>query len=158
MSGEPLPTPPAPPTDEKKENLLVGVKNSIVNLFKNPVTKWCSLATAFRFIGIFANDYFLPAFFLMTYPLKRKEFGLLYCLCVATGGLVSSLLGGVLADKFGPKNPKAYSKICMASCAIAWPIYVTAVLTSNNFYLAMACTYLKYLLGECFWSPNITMI
>lgn len=82
----------------------------------------------------------------------------MYCLCVATGGLVSSITGGVLADKFGSKNPKDYSRICMIGTAIAWPIYMVSVLTTNNFYLAMGCTYLKYLIGECFWSPNITMI
>lgn len=107
---------------------------------------------------MFSCDYFLPGFMLMNYPLHRKEFGLLYAICVVTAGLSSSVSGGVLADKFGPKSPKAYSKICLLGSLIAWPFFVTAVLVKDNFYVAMACIYAKYLIGECYRSPNITMI
>jgi hypothetical protein len=82
----------------------------------------------------------------------------MYAICVVTAGLSSSISGGVLADKFGPKNPKAYSKISLIGSAIAWPFFLGAVLIQNNFYLAMACIYVKYLIGECYRSPNITMI
>ena len=154
-NGTPM---PKPPVEGKKENILVSLKNGLGDLWKNPVTRYSSIGASFRFFAMFACDYFLPAFFLMMYPLHRKQFGILYCLCVATGGLVSSITGGILADKFGPKNPKAYSKICMWGSALALPAFVASVLVTNNFYLAMAMTYLKYLIGECFWSPNITMI
>ena len=124
----------------------------------NKVTRYCTFAACFRFVGMFSCDYFLPGFFLMNYPTYRKEFGLMYAICVVTAGLSSSISGGVLADKYGPKNPKAYSKISLIGSAIAWPFFLGAVLIQNNFYLAMACIYVKYLIGECYRSPNITMI
>ena len=127
-------------------------------MLKNPVTRLCTLAGSFRMVNMFSCDYFLPGFMLMNYPLYRKQFGLLYAICVVTAGLSSSISGGVLADKYGPKSPKAYSKIGIFGSLIAWPFFITAVLLKNNFYLAMACIYTKYLFGECFRSANITMI
>lgn len=41
---------------------------------------------------------------------------------------------------------------------LAAPCFAASVLITNNFYLAMVFTFLKYLIGENFWSPNITMI
>lgn len=122
------------------------------------MTRYASLAASFRFFIMFACDYFLPAYFLAQFPTRTKEFGLIYCAIVASAGLVSSISGGVLADKFGPKNPKAYSRICMIGSAIAMPAFCMSVLTPNSFALGMIGTFLKYLIGECFWSPNITMI
>jgi nitrate/nitrite transporter NarK len=116
------------------------------------------LGASFRFVAIFACDYFLPAFFLMNYPLHRKQFSVLFGLIVASGGVVSSILGGVLADKYGPSNPKAYSRICIWGSLLAAPTVIASVLIKNNFYLAMGLFYLDILIGECFWSPNITMI
>jgi hypothetical protein len=56
---------PKPPVEAKKENILVSLKNGIKELWKNPVTRYSALAASFRFVAMFACDYFLPAFFLM---------------------------------------------------------------------------------------------
>ena len=143
---------------QDKQNIFVTLKNAIRDLLQNKVTRYSTLAASFRFVAMFAFDYFGPAFFLMNYPNHRKQFSILYCCMVASGGLISSISGGVLADKFGPKYPKAYSRICIVGSILAAPTVIAAVLIQNNFYLAMGLLYLDFLIGECFWSPNITMI
>jgi len=50
----------------------VSVKNSLGDLWKNKVTRYSAIAASFRFVAMFACDYFLPAFFLMNYPDHRK--------------------------------------------------------------------------------------
>ncbi len=38
---------------------------------KNPVTRYATLGSCFRYMSVFAQDYYLPAFFLMNYPQFR---------------------------------------------------------------------------------------
>ena len=43
-------------------------KNSFKNMWQNPVTRYCSLAGGFRTMITFSCDYFLPLFFVLSYP------------------------------------------------------------------------------------------
>jgi hypothetical protein len=131
---------------------------SLTDLIKNPVTRYCTLGTSFRKLGIFACDYYLPAFFMLSYPGYKAQFGVLFACCIVIGGLISSISGGILSDKYGRDDPKAYSKIACIGGLLAWPAFVTSVLVTNNFWVSIGCTFLKYILGENFWSPAATMI
>lgn len=76
---------------------------------------------------------------------------------VSGAGLAATTIGGVLADRFGPKNPKFYSHMNMVGAAIALPLNIWSLL-SGNFYVAMGTYVLRVLTGDVFWSPNIVMI
>jgi len=107
---------------------------------------------------MFACDYYIPAYFLGTYPQYRAQFSYVFAGIVACCGLISSIQGGVLSDKFKTKSHKAYSNIAIAGAAIAWPFQLVACLCTNNFWLAMGGTAGKYFFGENFWGPNIALI
>ena len=92
----------------------------------------------FRFFGMFASDYFMPAFFLKNYSSYTTEFGLAIPLIVLFGGMTSSFLGGLMGDKYIDKHPRAYSNICMFGSLIAWPFMVASVLITNNFWLSIS--------------------
>ena len=79
-------------------------------------------------------------------------------LIVVCCGVMSSIIGGTLADKLSRKSDTAYSKICVTGSLMALPFFTYAFLSNGNFWLAMLCISMKYLLGECFWAPNIAMI
>jgi hypothetical protein len=70
-------------------------------------------------------------------------------------GFASSLMGGIFAQKFGPKN---YAKICLASALAPLPFLWMTVLQTKSFYLSIIGAGLKYLFGEWFWSPNVSMM
>ena len=70
-------------------------------------------------------------------------------------GFASSMTGGILATKFGPKN---FTKICQVSSIISLPFLLLAVMQCNSFYLSIFGAGMKYLLGEWYWSPNISMM
>lgn len=101
--------------EEEEEELspIENLKSGIIEVIRNPVVRYSTLAASLRYFGIFCNDYFLPAFFLQMYPSFKAEFSMLFGLIVAFGGFISTLSGGILADKFG-MNPKVgFGKIAM---------------------------------------------
>ena len=56
------------PLVEDNENILTSFKNSLVEILQNPVSRYCTFAGMFRIFGMFACDYYIPAFFLSNYP------------------------------------------------------------------------------------------
>lgn len=73
-------------------------------------------------------------------------------------GFISSLAGGLISDKFGNGKPMFKAWVCIAGNMIAMPFFVASVLTTDNFYLSMAFTALRFLFGEPWRSPSVTMI
>jgi hypothetical protein len=143
---------------EEKESFVQVFKNSLFNCISNPQSKWITLAGSLRMVVMFAADYFLPLFFLLSFPDFKTQFSLLYGLISIVLGFTSVMSGGILADKLGAKNPAAYAKICQVASILGWPFMMICLLFSSNFYLSIGMIGAKYLLGEFFWSPNITMM
>ena len=125
---------------------------------RNPVTRFATFGTMFRFWGIFACDYYLPAYFLGTFPAYNNMFGLSMMFIAVLCGMTSVTSGGVLADKLVKKYPDVYPNLCMYGSLFAWPFFTLSVLMTNNFWFSIGLTALKYLIGENFWSPNITLV
>lgn len=73
-------------------------------------------------------------------------------------GFISSLGGGMIADKFGNGRPMCKAWVCIAGSLIALPFFAGSVLITNNFWLSLACTAARFLFGEPFRSPSVTMI
>ena len=75
-------------------SLAAKFKQSLLYIISNPITRYTTLGNMFRFFGMFASDYFMPAFFLKNYSSYTSEFGLAIPLIVLFGGMTSSFLGG----------------------------------------------------------------
>ena len=99
-------------------------------MWQNPVTRYCSLAGGFRTMITFSCDYFLPLFFVLSYPEFKTQFSVLYGTTQMLGGFASSVMGGLLAKKFGPTN---YWKICIASALLPLPWILACVLQTGWF-------------------------
>lgn len=136
--------------------------NKILNSFKeiiiNPVLRFSGLATMCRMFSQYAFDFYLPTYFMQTYPQFTNEFSVMMSIIVVSCGVMSSLIGGYLADKYSQKSDRAYSMICVIGSLMAIPFFTYAFLSGGNFWLCLLCVSMKYLLGECFWAPNIAMI
>ena len=50
------------------EPIFTKFKNSFKTMWANPVTRYCSLAGAFTNVVIFSCDYFMPLYFILSYP------------------------------------------------------------------------------------------
>ena len=77
---------------------------------------------------------------------------------LAICGLLSSLMAGIIADKFGKNDPTLMSKICVLSAIVAFPLTAAACLIRNNFWLAMALMIIKALISSSYVSPSVTMM
>mmetsp|Transcript_39 Transcript_39/g.73 ORF Transcript_39/g.73 Transcript_39/m.73 type:complete len:143 (+) Transcript_39:105-533(+) len=125
---------------------------------KAPISRWTTIGATLRYFGQFASDYYLPLFYLSNYSNYKAEFALLYSLINVGCGFASSMAGGLISDKFGKGKPMMKAWICIAGNLLAVPFFLGSVLITNNFWLSIACTALRFLLGEPYRSPAVTMI
>mgnify|MGYP006996171950 FL=1 len=64
----------------------------------------------------------------------------------------------MICDKFGKGRPMLKSWVCIIGNLIAMPMFAIGVLCTDNFYLSMGLMIFKYLFGEPWKSPAITMM
>lgn len=132
--------------------------SALTDIMSTPISRWTTIGASFRYFGQFAIDYYLPLFYLSNYSSKKAEFALAYSLINMVCGFASSLSGGIISDKFGKGRPMMKAWVCIAGNLIAMPLFVAAVLTTNNFWMSMGLTSLAFLFGEPWRSPSVTMI
>ena len=131
--------------------------NSFKDAYENPITRYCIIASASRFMIVFSQAYYLPAFFLKQYPNSVDEIAFMFSVTAVGAGITTNILGGLLADRFGSKDPLNYSRIAIAGSALAWPLFLLSV-KADNFWLAMMSTNLNFLMAETSWPANMTML
>ena len=127
-------------------------------MLSKPISRWTTIGASFRYFGQFASDYYIPLFYLSNYSTMKAEFALSYSLINLVCGFISSMSGGIITDRFGKGKPMMKAWICVAGNLIAMPLFVASVLTTNNFWLSMAFTAGRFLFGEPYRSPSVTMI
>lgn len=77
---------------------------------------------------------------------------------VAGMGFLSTIVGGLLSDRFEKKSRMTKSIICIAGSLLGLPAIMACTLVTGNFYLSLFAMALKYLVSECWMSPAITMM
>ena len=73
-------------------------------------------------------------------------------------GFISSIAGGVISDKFGKGRPMMKAWVCVIGNLLAFPLFAASVLITDNFWLSIGFTALRFLVGEPYRSPSVTMI
>mmetsp|Transcript_10078 Transcript_10078/g.16997 ORF Transcript_10078/g.16997 Transcript_10078/m.16997 type:complete len:204 (+) Transcript_10078:1505-2116(+) len=101
---------------------------------------------------------FLPVFFGKNFPAFKAEYALLNAAALSICGLIASLGGGIIADKFEKKSYWTKAFICMFGCALSVPLIAIGTLQTSNFYLGVLCYALKVLVSGTYSGPAITMI
>lgn len=100
---------------------------------------------------------FVPVFFQKVFPAYKSQYALLNAAALVLFGFSSSLLGGIISDKYSKKNYMTKANIIMYGHAIAIPLTAVACLTSN-FYVAITCFALKIFFSGSYFAPAITMM
>lgn len=72
-------------------------------------------------------------------------------------GFSSSLIGGIISDKFEKKSYMTKSNLIMTGHFLAVPLTAIACFTSN-FWLAIACFAMKIFVSGSYYAPAITMM
>ena len=118
----------------------------------NPVTRYCTLGGMCRFFSCWTMIYFCPAFFALKFPEYVSQFSALNALSLGIFGFTSAITGGFFSAKGHP------SQVCQACAALAIPFSFLLFVTSQNFWVAIICLALKYLIGEAWGPPTMTMM
>jgi MFS family permease len=75
---------------------------------------------------------FMPSFMVRSLHVSLAEVGVMYGGLSAVSALVTTLLGGWLADKLGKRDVRWYAWLPAAACALAFPFQILSML-SNSF-------------------------
>lgn len=92
------------------------------------------------------------------YPLFKSEYGLYNAMIVAGCGFISTVLGGLLSDKFEKKSRMTKAWICNIGSFLAIPAIALCTLNTTSFWLSIAAMGVKFFVSECWMSPAITMM
>jgi MFS family permease len=115
------------------------------------------------FIG-YGHAPFTASFFLRNHPeqigalaadfdLKSVGFiGLALGLIAGTAGAVGALLGGLIADKFGAKDLRAYVSVPAVAALATIPVYIFAV-TTGNAAVGIGVLAINAILGTLWYGP-----
>ena len=96
--------PPREKVAKSKDSTFVQFKESLTDIWKNPTSRYVTLAGMFNYIGGFAMMYYMPSFFQRVYPMYKAEFASLNALSLSVLGFISALVGGLISDRFSKKN------------------------------------------------------
>ena len=69
-------------------------------MVNNPVARFATIGSAFRYTFITIGNYFLPAYYLAAFPEFTNQFIFLSASGLAAAGVASTSLGGVIADRY----------------------------------------------------------
>lgn len=142
----------------KEENGLVAFVKNMVEVFKLPCTRSVLLGGFLRNFAGCIITYYLPVFFGKNYPEMKTTYSLVNAVILSGGGILASLVSGILADKLENKSYWSKGIICMVGQSLAVPFLCLATLNNQNFWLSI-CSYAAYfLIGSTYVGPAITMM
>jgi len=117
--------PPAPPVAAPAFGQVVAT------VLPKPSFWLMSFGAAASSICGYGVAFWLPTFFQRSFHLTLAERSIYYSAIALIGGVAGIWLGGVLADRFGPKNRAAYTLAPAACFLIALPCFVLAMNSSS---------------------------
>jgi MFS family permease len=144
--------------ENKNKNPIKAFFDNISEVFKLPCAKNVLIASSLRNFGGIIIAAYLPVFFGKNFPGYKAEYALLNAVAVSVCGMVASISGGLIADKYESKSYMTKALICIAGCALSFPLVALGTLSTSNFYLSVLCYGLKVLVSGTYSGPAITMI
>lgn len=136
---------------------MKGFLTHMGEVMENPVCKNIFIAGFIRSLASVIVTAFVPVFFQKVFPDFKSQYAVLNAAALTLFGFSSSLIGGIISDKFEKRSYMTKANIVMLGNFIAVPLTGIACF-AGNFYLAMACFALKILVSGSYFSPAITMM
>jgi MFS family permease len=142
---------------EQEKSVIKNFSQGLIDVMRNPVQRYATLAASLRISANYVSDFFIPAWYFSTYSQYQSEYSVLQSLAFILAA-VSGYAGGIIADKYGDKDSGIFAKVCYWGTGISIPFMFFSLLVTNNFPLSMVLTGARYLINESFWSPNVVML
>ena len=110
-----------------------------------------------NFCGCIVNFY-LPVFFGKNFPTFKAEYALVNAAINSICGLISSIVSGIIADKYEAKTPWAKGLVCLIGQSLAIPFILITTLQQSSFWLSIGSFTLFMLFASSYTGPAITMM
>ena len=133
-------------------------ENPFRYLLSNPVNRWVMMGSFIRNIGHSVTTEYLPVFFLKNFAEYKVQYSAANSLVLSVGGLTSSIIAGIIADRYEFKSKMTKAFICMSGGLIALPLYAIATMSLGNFWLSILCHAIVTLFSAAFSGSAITMM
>ena len=127
-------------------------------MLKNPVNKYVLIGSFFRAFAGAIITYYLPVFFLRTYPDFKSQFSYVNSVILVFGSFISGLVAGAMSDIFEAKSKMTKAYICLAGCILGFPLIAISTLQTTNFWLSMTCFCISTFFTSAFTAQAVTMM
>ena len=121
-----------------------------------PSGRRISLAAACIAFAGYGLAAWIPAFFVRIHHMTPGQLGLWMSWITALGGIIGSLSGGVISDRWSRTYPRARSYVSMSGALLSIPFNVASVLL-DDYRLALLC-FLPATIGATLWFGPATSI
>ncbi len=146
-----------PPVDTLPAPLAPPFLQVVATLARNPSFWLLSFGAASGSILGYGLIFWLPSFFTRSFGLSLGEIGWFYGSIVLVGGMLGTWMGGVLADRLGPRRPGAYALIPAVCFLLAAPAYA-AGLFAPSLPVAWILFVIPQMLGLAWLGPVIAAV
>jgi len=126
-------------------------------ILSNKIPVLLLTASPIRFVGGLAIGTFLPLFFKGKFPDQGNTYSVINAFIVSVGGAISAYLGGFIVDNLRDRDVRAPALVPAIGSLLAIVPFL-GVLYSSNFYVAMFCLFVEYLVAECWFGPAISVL
>lgn len=97
-------------------------------MLKNPVNRYVLIGSFMRAFSGAIITYYLPVYFLRTYPQFKSQFSYVNSAVLTFGSFLSGILAGAFSDKYEKKSKMTKAYICLAGCVLGFPMIAMATL------------------------------
>jgi len=111
---------------------------SIKKLFRNREYMLVNLGYIFYTFSMGAFSFWGPTFLHRVHGMKEADASLFLGPCLVVGGIIGTLFGGYIANRWRKKSSDGYAKLLVVSMLLAVPFNFIAFLTENTL-LSMIC-------------------
>ena len=94
--------------------------------------RYFSLGCAVSGFGSYGIGNFMPSYLFRSHEMSSGDIGVALALVTGVGGIIGTILGGYLADKFGKKDKRFYMWIPAISALISAPVFAFIYLSDNT--------------------------
>mmetsp|Transcript_10408 Transcript_10408/g.25385 ORF Transcript_10408/g.25385 Transcript_10408/m.25385 type:complete len:224 (+) Transcript_10408:1-672(+) len=115
------------------------------------------VASAFRFCAGYGIGVWKAPFFREAFPTYLEQFSVANAFVISGGGVLSSIIGGALADKFAVNDERVRLWIPAAGCVLAVPLWY-AFCQSTDFTTSIAILFAEYIVAECWFGPVLASL
>ena len=130
-------------------------KQALGAIFSNRLVVLVFAASSLRYMGGYAIAGYLPTFYGVVFPSYDDQYSYINAYVVASGGFLSSWLGGMAAEKWRAVEPKARMYLPACGCFGAIPFMAITCLAPNFYVSIFLGLFMEYLVAECWFGPVV---